>query len=589
MTGNDSNTCDSPFFAHCQTLRHAVNLAEDGDSIYLDGRGTEKNPYGCEKPTTLPTKISEFINKSLAIIGLFQRAYLSCDHGLQFHTPEGIKKLNVVFNRLSFVRTGVRFEGNCAVFIVNSTFSNYSSAVDIIGRYIELFLRMSVFTNNTFCLTLIQMSVKQPGHVLMDISDVLFKKNQIQESMIHVKNQYGLTSVQVSNSVFEENHSKYNDTFLFTILTMQRSIGDLRVVNSSFVLNPNGILVLGRLNMYFHNVTFTTINTALRLFPYVYNSPAEIILTDSTFFNSSISLDLKLVSALKANITVKIRNTTFSRSKSEQAQVIIANARERSSSKFYSSHQISLHNVTFHSVKGFALLLSFPDERYITIDIENTVFLNNNNTEGFSRDGVILHMELPLDVFDCKNRTTSFKSHVNFRNTKFEGNRGYSAIVYVRNGRSSFENCFFTENYVMSTIGGVLCQGDGTGSLSIRNSTFLQRTKLLPDISQKSNKLTSFIYSESEGALMINMSIFATEETRNFEPIISVIKGNYVNLDLSSSIICPFGTTIRFFHASQLKIPSVYRSVCLKKGTTFQVFCDDCPLGTYSLERGHST
>ena len=72
MTGNDSKACGSRF-SPCKTLRHAVDLAGDGDSIYLDGRGTEKNPYGCENPTTLPSKTSEFINKSLTIVGLYQR------------------------------------------------------------------------------------------------------------------------------------------------------------------------------------------------------------------------------------------------------------------------------------------------------------------------------------------------------------------------------------------------------------------------------------------------------------------------------------------------------------------------------------
>ena len=222
LIGNDSKACGSRSFP-CKTLRHAVDLAGDGDSIYLDGRGTEKNPYGCEKPTTLPSKTSAFINKSLTIVGLYQRAYLSCDHGLLFHSPVSTEALNVSFENLSFVGNGVYFEGNCSVTVMKSTFSSCYSAVEMIdGTRTKLSLTKSVFTNNTNCLNLIT-SVEKTSDVIVDISDVMFMKNQLQDGLIMVENTRGLTSVQVRNSLFEENHSPQNTTVLLLILTDERN------------------------------------------------------------------------------------------------------------------------------------------------------------------------------------------------------------------------------------------------------------------------------------------------------------------------------------------------------------------------------
>ena len=261
VTGNDSNTCNSQF-SPCKTLRHTVDLAGDGDSIYLDGRGTEKHPYGCEKPTSLPSKLS--INKSLAIVGFYQRAYLSCYRKLVFRTPGSTKILNVSIDNLSFVGTGLYFKGNYAVSIVNSTFSNCDSALKIIpGANTMLSVRMSVFTNNMHCLELSNFE-RQTANVVLEMSDVSFKKNRIKHVLIDVFNPSGLTSVRVSNCLFEENYSKDNTSSLIVINTDPRHMGELRVVNSSFISNYIfGITVLGYLNMSFHNLTFTSIKLAL--------------------------------------------------------------------------------------------------------------------------------------------------------------------------------------------------------------------------------------------------------------------------------------------------------------------------------------
>ena len=582
VTGNDFNACGSRVFP-CKTLRHTVGLAGDGDSILLDGRGTEKHPYGCEKPTILPSQAPEFVNKSLTIIGLHQRAYLSCDHGLLFRAPASVKALSVYLGNLSFVETGTLFLGNCAVSVVNSTFSNCDSAVKIIGANTMLSLRMSVFTNNTNCLKLANPKT-QKGDVIVDISDVSFKKNRIEDVLIYVSNPSGLTSVQVSNSLFEENHSSSkNPSNLVYVTTDERSLGELKIVHSSFISNyvNVGFYVRGCLNMNFRNLTFTTIYIALYLGPYLYDNSGEILITDSTFSNCSQSLLIYLDNVLKSNFSVQIRNTVYSSGDMQQAA--ISNSLKGYSPESHSSYQISLDNVTFHSLKDLALHLYFPSEGYIQISITHSLFLNNENT-----GGMIVYVELP-PFFDCSKRTTWYKSHMHVTNTRFEENRGFSGIVFVRDGQNSFVNCVFTANYVLeSTVGAVLYQGEGTGSLHVRNGTFLQR-RPAERISHKKNTSSKFIYSEGKGVLIINNSTFTAVETHNFYPILNAIKGKLVTLDSSSLMKCPIGTTIRFINNSRAGILFAYENLCLQGGITFQVICDDCTSGTYTLERGHST
>ena len=405
-------------------------------------------------------------------------AYLSCDHGLLFQTPVSTKALNVSFENLSFVGTTVYLNGKCAVSIVNSTFSNCLSALLIDGTSTRLSLRKSVFTNNTNCLVL-QTPEEKTADVVVDIHDVLFKKNPVKGWLLLVNNPRGLTSVQVSNSRFEENHSQENTTaFLIIILADERNKGHVRVENSSFISNHglNGLLVFGCLNMYFHNLNFNTIDGALILRPYLHNNSGEILITDSIFSDCNSSLSLTLTEVLNANITVQITNTIFrSSAASKWANAAIGDGATRSSPELFSSYHISLDKRYFpFTEKKTGLQLSFSNRRHIKIDVKNSLFLKNE-----AKDYLAVLIILPQDVIhQCMERTTKFKNHVFFTNTRFEGNTGMSSIVNVRNGQTSFVNCVFTDNYILrSTVGGVLYLEEGTGSLHVAKYNVLTAKK----------------------------------------------------------------------------------------------------------------
>ena len=599
MIGNDSNTCGAQLFP-CKTLRHTLDLVEDGSSIYLDGRATKSHPYGCEEPTASPARTSEFLHKNLSITGIYERAYLSCDHGLRFKNPSDIEILNVSLKNLSFLGTGIRFLGNCAVNILNSTFTNCTPAMTMTGRIVKLSLRTSVFTNNTDCLHIKTRNLSEgvDGAVMVDISHVVFKRNRAHfyESMtavIFVENYSGMTSVDVRNSFFEENGSAKSLSYfsnLLAVYTDKRNMGVLRLINSSFIANSCGIVVLGCLNMYFHNITFSSNDKGFLLQPKMNNNAAEIIFSDSTFSNNSANLQLSLGGVQnETNITVQIRNTVFSNNgETTSAMVKVPMLQIDSEGPFpehLSFYEVSLKNVIFHSAKGAALMMYFTYEILTNIYVDNCVFFNNQNIDyysHFSKSSVIAYIKLP-DTF-----YPSGESHVHFTNTIFEKNVGYAGIVFVQNAESSFVNCTFKDNYLLSTVGGMLCNGEGHDNLTLQNGTFLQLQKPNQETSQEKNNFTSFIFSESVGNLVIRSSSFITDETINVYPIINAIHAGYFDLDMSSSIRCPISTTLVFRNVTR------FRSTIGQKGRrarviTFQVFCEDCQTGTYSLERGHST
>ena len=592
VTGNDSNTCVSEEFP-CKTLRHTVHLAEDGDSIHLDGRESERHPYGYEKAITSPRTL-ESINKSLAIVGLHQRAHVSCDHGLVFNTPENIKILTVHIENLFFIGTGLRFVGNCTVVIVNSTFAECSPAVKISGTVTKLFLRKSAFTNNTNCVEIYKSNPSAIGNtIVVDIFDVVFKENRIESrknetepesAMIFLENHSGVTSVQIRNSLFEENYSSHPPSaFLIRVYTGRLKAGLIRLINSTFSSNPNGIFVKGCWSMSLYSVTFTSTGKALWLRLQSEGIPADIFLADSAFSNISMAFLLAL-KGQNTNIMVNISNTVI-RSTFVSALASIGGIRVQNDKKgLNSSFQMSLKNVTFHAVRGASLYLSFRHGYHFKIDMENCLFLKNEFANYIGRNGGTVYIEWKLPL--ACNRINSY---AHFKNTLFEGNSGYFGIVHVRNVRSTFVNCIFKENYAVSATGGVVCLGEGSGSLNVTNGTFVQHSKSAQKTSWKTNKYTSFIFADSEGDVEVTSSSFTTTETINVYPILNVIKANHVRLDPSASIKCPVGTTLKFHNITSLGNILKWHGGCLERAVAFKVFCEDCPPGTYSLEQGHST
>ena len=305
---------------------------------------------------------------------------------------------------------------------------------------------------------------------------------------------------------------------------------------------------------------------------------------------------LKFKAPNASALTVTLRNLLFSNC-SIAVGAEILNSETTFARPF---HQIYLKNVTFNSVRGTAFSVTYSKQHFVNISVEDSSFVNNENSEDFI--GAIVQIHLPGDhdvrLNGCLTeqsinlkeapiyRAWKYKNHVQFRNTQFLNNTAYLGVVYLQNGEINFINCAFVNNSVDGT-GGVLYQGRGNGSLGVQNTTFEQPKEF--GRNGKRNKHSCFIHSESAGPLEVNNSNFITDQIQNYYSIVRVVRGGMVNFDSFTFMKCPIGDALRLDISPLLAQGSFQGKPCGTRVTAVNVFCERCSPGNYSLERGYST
>ena len=393
---------------------------------------------------------------------------------------------------------------------------------------------------------------------------------------------------------------------MLTVKSDSKHSSSVMVVNSSFVSGTNGVMIQGNLKVNFQDVIFKNINiTALKIVPrwhdYANNTGTslEVSLRNCFFLQNNVSLEVSpsIYGYKPINLTVSIEDTEFNGYRSPSTYfpgIMLAGP-----TGVYSSHQINLKNVTiisFRSRGAFSAI--YTQNGSYSINIENSLFLDNDNLKDYIGKGAIAHILLPqyeLSFSGCfetpqnktkrqRYRTWNYRNQVHFQNTRFLHNTGYAAVVYLQNGQSRFMNCSFENNNVDGT-GGVLFKGAGDGSLHIEDTQFRQ-TKRYTRARMK-NRIC-FIYSHSAGPLKIKHSSFKTDDAQNFYPTFHIISGGYVECDRSTLMECPIGSVMRFNNLSHLAYSIFHDKPCTTRTTNLKLSCEACPPGSYSLERGTS-
>ena len=605
INGNDSFKCGSRFLP-CQTLRHTLPLVGEDNTIYLDGRETERNPYGCgalstEKPGGL------MINKAVNIIGIKERAYVSCIPELSFREfPSRSVTPKVTLQYLAFVKSGVHLEADCELSISDCSFTNCAIALtaerDFHRLGLSVSVRRSLFANNTKCI-----QIDGSGEYFLEISDSEFRNNELPSGgelfdeyrgMIKVKSVYGshgILKLTVRNSLFRDNFSTGRNGFVIALLCKMCFRSSVEVINSSFDSNTNGVEICkfrSNSNVTFKNVTFTNMsNTALKIVPDLSSTRNDgifkLVIVNCNFINNGASLmflqDLYFGSG---NVDITIESSKFSDNLLTPMLYPAIFIAEKTYSQM--SYQINLKSVEFISMRRTAFCVVLNTFTSVQINIEDSRFFNNEDIKGFTRNGAIVYIRLPTEkkmITDgCLETPENSKrqsylckceTRVQFNNTQFLNNKGYKGVVYLQNGEVRFMNCSFKDNHIQGN-GAVLRKGEGSCNLSIENSKFRQQRG-------------GFIFSESAGPLQITNSTFTTDHTQAYDPIFQVIDGGLVYFDSSTLMKCPIGSALRLANFSHLLHKSYPKQRPITKVTNLKVFCEPCPLRTYSLERGYST
>ena len=202
FSGKDSTTCGTPLLP-CRTINYGLHEVFDGLLVYLDGTGTEKDPYTCQSLNNSHSGI--YLTKSVSFVGVKSRAYISCLHGNEW-LADGVNHqhgLNVTFSGLSFSNTSLRLL-DASVYINDTLFTDSRHpAVDFTAvnlTIVSLSLSNVIFQQNIVCISaegnnkidiflrLKDSTFIQNGNTSSDLASVLWLSSKKSDAVIQFRN-----------------------------------------------------------------------------------------------------------------------------------------------------------------------------------------------------------------------------------------------------------------------------------------------------------------------------------------------------------------------------------------------------------------
>ena len=182
-----------------------------------------------------------------------------------------------------------------------------------------------------------------------------------------------------------------------------------------------------------------------------------------------------------------------------------------------------------------------------------------------------------------------FKNHLHFEDVTFERNVGaVGGAVYLSNGKATFVNCSFTDNFA-SSQGGHIYTVEGSASLITQGSLFQQTMKTLQLLTVNYSK-ASFFHVESSGAFKVYNTTMSVRANGVQNPLMLVANGRVIDLgdDNLTKFYCPVGSRMEILRFTQNVKTQVNNTPCKIEITTLELSCSPCEGNSYSLQRGHA-
>ena len=270
---------------------------------------------------------------------------------------------------------------------------------------------------------------------------------------------------------------------------------------------------------------------------------------------------------------------------------------------------ISIMNTTFNNCsgrrRGGAINLNHAGN--LTLFLKNSRFVENFVSRDIFAYGGAIFLSLARDtvkspgciqegpisanqVGDTKEFPSwDYNRQVIFEDTTFERNAGYAGgAVYLSNGKATFRNCYFIDNFAAS-LGGHIYTVAGSASLIIQNCIFHQTVKKLQFLYLNYSK-SSFIHAESSGALKVYNSTMYARPYGTTRPLVLVTTGRLVDLGNNNwtTFYCPVGSQMEITYFSNLITTQVNNTPCKINVSTIEFSCSTCAGNSYSLQRGRS-
>lgn len=400
---------------------------------------------------------------------------------------------------------------------------------------------------------------------------------------------YGSASIQ--NSVFTNISEAGIETSIADAsdgILKFHSLANLTIINSVFTGNARIWVKEG----YFVSLTNTRFYNNAGMAAAIYPSPYATITVDNCAFTNNWG-GLKVSQMKKA--TLYLTNTLFSQNSHTCSLVL-----ELDSSSAAIIENITVEKNTIpnsNQRKVSVVYISLSAGGHNNVEIHNSTFKYNTNVKKgvgaiiFDNDADVMTSKgCKSDLFNTSIDAYSVYRYTNkvlLRNTVFEQNSGqYTGAVLLFNGLTIFQNCSFVDNFGVFRAGH-LTIGAGSAAAEIYNCTFLQAIRSPRD----SDKSSLFLYSGSSGPLTIKDTIMDSIHLGDREPmLVEIVDGGNVNIHNSSSILCPVGNKLwldNYSHEIATTSEFVNRS-CALDVKVYSIYCDRCPRGFYSLQRGQA-
>ena len=608
---------------------------KDGGKICLNGTNSEIHPYTCEKMGPVKDKPLKQFDKSVEIHGLFTKAHITCEPrygNLVFKYPENrLFKLtlsNLVFLKFGFDLLNV----SCfRVFISSCRFINSSNAVRILQKDSRVITTSSIIVTDTefFYNKLSVSAILFKGLVTIRIARCVFQGTKGQydkisgvketKAAVYIKvlgyPNMVYTDSSIVDSVFQDLGHENNGLALSYRSYGYFVTGSLLVFNSTFLCNENAILVKGAFYVQLRHVTINSTFGYVLLGggPPKINARAPdvwLFLDHCILSNNRRGINMATTRCVNVNGNVcqpssqilVVKNSLFvGRNETQRLgdaiRLIVKAYRTLHRPNFIKAIVI-LENVTFQEFLHRVVYIKIQRNVTGLINVTNCRFLNNSEFVYRLDDRPTIRIALEKeDPPKCLNRNHNSKFFwhnktqfpVVFENCMFKNNVAISGALNIFNGNVTIKNCTFKDNEG-SNLGGHIKMKIGYGTLNIINSNFLQsRLSQNTNVERMSND-GCFLYSESAGPVIIKNSSFTANINKKFYPILAVTKSSLIQVDAASTIKCPSGRWLKMDINKKTEGFELSKriDICTSwmKANYVKIFCEECPTGFYSLQRG---
>lgn len=492
---------------------------------------------------------------------------------------------NVLGSRAWSVTSGIKAKTTATITIEGTIFQDNSACLGIraegLSNNTQLFL---VIRNTTFrriqrdCIRAI-LTPSYNFKLNIECDGIVFTKNTGRFLFPSLEKTLGgnlTTTTVIQNSVFSEN-SVSSVAYLVTLCVDARSFCTLRAVNTTFVSNAGGGILCRAVYLSLKNVTMNlTLGQAVAIVPMKY---AKVTIKDSTFARNIGSFgvldDWGHAQALYtySEINLLIQDTLFygyhpehALHESETIVVRLTQIKLTVTSQYY----VALDGVTVDETVDTVIAVYLGSEAgerkerpNVVIQVTRSSFPHNGNRSTQQR--------FPGPICKFIISDASLESRILFEKTRFEQNVATQGIV-VSTLNTTFKNCYFGNNYVLSQGGDLVVWG----SLTIQNTNFLH-SKNYFDFKSLALITGSFISCVSISQISITNSSFITDSLVATHPIMSLSDITSLHTDQLTTIQCPVGSELHKVYEEDSK----YRG-------SLTISCKNCVPRTYSLVRGRS-